>query len=127
MMFKKNINNIISKIRRVNCEDQYLEIKKIHSKDDLIEFKNLNLKRLLLHSSKHVPYYRRLLKNGGVVNDKTVELSNFDKIPILTKEIMHTEELISPFMPQTAASIRHQFGEKEVKKGKPLFPRILKS
>jgi hypothetical protein len=33
-------------------------------------------------------------------------------------------EAISPFMPQTAASIKEQLGEDKIKKGKPLFPRI---
>lgn len=94
-MLKKNINSIISKIRGTNFEDQYLKIKRIHSKDDLIEFKQCYLKRLLLHASKHVPYYHRLLKNDNVVNGEIVDLSKFDKIPILTKEIMRSEELIS--------------------------------
>ena len=95
MMFKKNINKIISKIRGTNFEDQYLEIRKIHSRDNLIEFKKLYLKKLLLHASKHVAYYHRLLKNAGVVNGGTVEFSKFGKIPILTKEIMRSKELIS--------------------------------
>jgi len=94
-MFKKNINNIISKIRETNFEDIYLEIKKIHSKDDLKEFNKLYLKRLLLHASKHVLYYHCLLKNADVVNGETVNLSNFNKIPILTKEIIRSAELIS--------------------------------
>jgi len=50
---------------------------------------------LLLHASKHVPYYHRLLKNDNVVNGEIVDLSKFDKIPILTKEIIQSEELIS--------------------------------
>ncbi len=95
MMLKKNIKNIISKIRGTNFEDQYREIKKIHGRDDLAEFKKIYLKKLLLHASKHVPYYHRLLKNTGVVNGETVELSNFDKIPIITKKIMQSEKLIS--------------------------------
>ena len=95
MMLKKNINNIISKITGTNFKDQYLEIKKIRNRDDLIKFKELHLKRLLLHASKHVPYYHRLFKNVGVVNGETVELSKFNKIPILTKEIIRSEKLIS--------------------------------
>ena len=90
MMLKKNVNNIISKIRGTNFENQYHEIKKIYARDDLVEFKKLYLKRLLLHASKHVPYYHRLFKNVGVVNGETVELSKFDKIPILTKEILRS-------------------------------------
>lgn len=95
MMLKKKINNIISIIKGTNFEEQYLEIKRIHSKDDLIEFKKLHLKKLLLHASKHVPYYRQLLKNFGVVNGEIVELSKFNKIPIITKEIIRSKELLS--------------------------------
>lgn len=94
-MFKKNINNLISKISGTNFKDQYLEIKKIRNMDDLIKFKELHLKRLLLHASKQVPYYHQLFKNAGVVNAETVDLSNFVKIPILTKEIIRSEKLIS--------------------------------
>jgi len=94
-MLKKYIYNIFLKFQGINFNDQYLEIKKLHSRNDLIEFKEVYLKRLLFHASKHVPYYRRLLKNAGVVNGETVELSKFDRIPILTKEIMRSEELKS--------------------------------
>ena len=95
MMLKKNIYKIISKIRGDDFEDQYLEIKKIQTRENLIEFKTSNLKKLLLHSSKHVPYYHHLLRNLGVVHDDIVELSKFNKIPILTKELIHSEELVS--------------------------------
>jgi len=50
------------------------------------------------------------------------ELKQF--ILVLVSAIRKTEQALSPFMPQTAASIREQFGEKEIKKGNPLFPRI---
>jgi len=95
MMFKKKINDIISKIRGVNFEDQYLEIKKIHSNNDLIEFKKFYLKELIIHASKHVSYYHRLLNNVGIVNGGNVDISKFEKIPILTKETIRNEELIS--------------------------------
>jgi phenylacetate-CoA ligase len=94
-MLKKHINYVFSKIRGVNFDDQYLEIKKISTKDDLIGFKNLHLRRLLHHASEHVPYYHRLLKKAGIVNGETVELSKFNNVPILTKEILRNEELIS--------------------------------
>jgi methionyl-tRNA synthetase len=45
-------------------------------------------------------------------------------IHLLIEVIRHVAEVISPFMPQTAESITQQLGEKKIKKGKPLFPRI---
>lgn len=94
-MLKKYLYDTVLKYKGINFRNQYLEIKKIHDIDDLIEFKKNYLKRLLLHASKHVTYYHRLLKNAEVVNGENVELSMFDKIPILTKEIMRSEELLS--------------------------------
>jgi methionyl-tRNA synthetase len=54
--------------------------------------------------------------------NKTSELEAF--IYLLVEVIRKVAERISPFMPQTAVSIKEQFGEREIKKGKPLFPRI---
>jgi phenylacetate-CoA ligase len=95
MIFKKNIYEIFLKFKGINFIDQYNEIKRIHNIDNLTEFKQLYLKELLLHASKHVPYYHRLLKNAGVVQDNNVELSRFNKIPPLTKEILRSEKLVS--------------------------------
>lgn len=53
---------------------------------------------------------------------KTEELKAF--IRLLVDSIRKVADELTPFMPQTAESIRVQFGEKEIKKGNPLFPRI---
>jgi phenylacetate-CoA ligase len=94
-MLKKSIYNLILYLKGLNYKNQYIEIKKIKTEDDLSKFKQQYLKILLVHASKHVSYYHRLLKNANVVNDETVNLSNFDKIPILTKEILRTANLTS--------------------------------
>ncbi|MBU1871180.1 MAG: class I tRNA ligase family protein, partial [Candidatus Omnitrophica bacterium] len=54
--------------------------------------------------------------------NKTGELKSF--IALLVDVIRTVTDLISPFMPQTAESIREQLGEGKIKKGMPLFPRI---
>lgn len=47
------------------------------------------LKRLLTHAHRHVPYYREILHNAGIVNDAgTVNLENFSRIPLLDKSII---------------------------------------
>jgi phenylacetate-CoA ligase len=94
-MFKKNIYNIFLRCKKINYHTQYLEVKRINNRDDLIEFKNNYLKKLLLHSFKHVPYYHRLLKNIDIVKNETIDLSKFNKIPLLTKKILRSEEIIS--------------------------------
>jgi len=54
--------------------------------------------------------------------NKTEELKAF--IRLLVDAIRKVAEEISPFMPDTAKSIKEQFGENKIKKGNPLFPRI---
>jgi methionyl-tRNA synthetase len=54
--------------------------------------------------------------------NKTAQLKEF--IALLVDVIRKVEQVIAPFMPATAASIKEQIGEKEIKKGNPLFPRI---
>ena len=54
--------------------------------------------------------------------NKIEEIQAF--IAVLVDVIKNVEQAIAPFMPQTAQSIREQLGEREIKKGKPLFPRL---
>ncbi len=54
--------------------------------------------------------------------NKEDELKSF--IQLLVEVIRKTAEEISPFMPQTAESIKEQIGIDKIKKGKPLFPRL---
>jgi methionyl-tRNA synthetase len=54
--------------------------------------------------------------------NKIGELRGF--ILVLVDVIRNVEQAIAPFMPQTSVLIREQFGEKQIKKGNPLFPRI---
>jgi phenylacetate-CoA ligase len=96
-MIKKHFWDIALKIRGNSFDREYLEIKSINSKGKLLEFQEKYLRKLFLHAYKNVPYYHHIFKEIGMVNDVTVDLSKFDKIPILTKEIMreYHEELIS--------------------------------
>jgi len=49
------------------------------------------LKRLLSHAYEHVPYYRDVLREAGVVQNEIVDLSRFSQIPLLDKETLRTE------------------------------------
>ena len=49
------------------------------------------LSSLLLHAYQKVDYYRHILPEAGVIEDGNVNLSNFHKIPILTKDIIRRE------------------------------------
>ena len=62
------------------------------SHGELEVFQDNNLKKLLLHSYKNVPYYHRILREHDVIDEKEgVNLDNFDRIPILTKDIIRRE------------------------------------
>jgi len=55
-------------------------------------FQEDKLKKLLLHSYKNVPYYHRILREQDVIDEKEeINLDNFDRIPILTKDIIKRE------------------------------------
>jgi len=71
------------------------------------------------------------MTNKYVEDTKPWNLSKYNKIDelkgfiiLLVDVLRNVERAISPFMPQTAESIRAQLGINKINKGKPLFPRI---
>jgi phenylacetate-CoA ligase len=70
------------------------EIKSLEnfSKKELKKYQEEKLKKLILHAYHNVPYYHKILKKVGVINNQEkVVLKNFNKIPILSKEIIRKE------------------------------------
>lgn len=67
------------------------EIKRVDNlpKQKAKEYQDRKLKRLLFYAFRNVPYYHEVLK--PVIDKDMVKLDNFDKIPILTKEIIRKE------------------------------------
>jgi phenylacetate-CoA ligase len=71
---------------------QWLDQKQMHA------LQQERLGRLLLHSYNHVPFYRHVLGNAGVVDDDgKVNVRNFSQIPLLDKSAIrvHYEKLKS--------------------------------
>ncbi len=61
-------------------------------KDNMKKFQDDALRELLIHAYKSVPYYSKVLKECGVISgDLSVNLSKFEKIPVLTKEVIRRE------------------------------------
>ena len=65
--------------------------------EENLKFQEERLKDILFYSWKNVPYYTKILEEAGAVRDGKVNLKNFHKIPVLTKDIIRKnfEELKS--------------------------------
>ena len=96
-MIKKYIRRVLSKVRRSGWEKQYSEIKSVITEHDLASFQEKYLEKLLLHAYQNVPYYHDIFEEIGIIKNDKVNLSKFNAIPILTKEVMrkHWKELLS--------------------------------
>jgi phenylacetate-CoA ligase len=73
------------------------DIEKVNTPEGLYLFQQDSLKSLILHAYRYVAYYHRIFDEVGVVVNGEVNLSRFESIPILTKEIIrkYPQELIS--------------------------------
>ncbi len=61
------------------------------SKNEILNFQQKQLRKLLLHSFRHVPYYREILVNSNVIdNSCNVNLEYFSRIPFLSKGIIRS-------------------------------------
>lgn len=96
-MIKKCVKGVISIVYQSDFKEQYSKIKSVVTKDKLISFQEEYLQKLLLHAYYNVPYYHSIFDKIGIIKNDKADLSKFDEIPILTKEIIrkYQKELIS--------------------------------
>jgi phenylacetate-CoA ligase len=97
-LIKKFVWNLKEKIGSNDYSREYNAINSIKNKDDLLKFQNECLKNLILHAYNNVPYYNAVFKRINIIKGNgEVNLSKFNDIPILTKEIVrkHHKALIS--------------------------------
>ena len=78
-----------------SIDKEYTEIKNTIPMNDFERLKVKYLECLLIHAHKNVPYYNHVFNKMELVDNGTVNLLKFDKIPISTKEMLQTENLIS--------------------------------
>lgn len=90
MNWRKPVILSLLKLTGSEIPDNLEFIKSIEykSKEEIKAIQVDKLEKLLLHAHKNVPYYNKILKASGVVIDSKVNLENFSKIPILTKDII---------------------------------------
>ena len=86
-----------ARLRRVERRKEYRELLGITTAAQLREFQEDRLKALLLHAYANVPYYHRVFGEIGLIDGETVDTSKFDRIPVLTKDVLRrfTKELVS--------------------------------
>lgn len=100
MSFRKNLHNAALAIQGKSIEPlfemyknyEYSTIEKNN------EIQQQNLKKLLLHAYAHIPYYQKIFDNIGLISEQgVIDLSKFDRIPVLTKKIIREnfDDLIS--------------------------------
>ena len=94
-MIKQWILDFYLKILKKNWYPHYLEIKNLDNEEKLLKFQDNALRKLLLHSYNNVPYFHQILKDNDVIKNGNIDLSNFTRIPIMTKETIRSEEIIS--------------------------------
>jgi len=88
-MLKKYTLDFLTKIMRKSYDTEYFEIKNILNEKDLLKFEEKYLKKLLYHAYINVPYYTNLFNEIGIVKNSNIDdLSKFNKIPILTKDVI---------------------------------------
>jgi phenylacetate-CoA ligase len=84
------------RLRRFKHSETYRKLRDITTPQELREFQEARLKALLLHAYAHVPYYHRVFREIGLIHGGAVDMSKFDRIPVLTKDILRrfTKELV---------------------------------
>lgn len=76
----------------ISAELKLLQSIEYRSPEHILTFQEERLNNLLLHAWNNTGYYHEVLEECGVVRNGVVNLSNFEKIPVLTKEIIKKEK-----------------------------------
>ena len=94
---KEKIYTLVLQLKGINFKQEYKEISKINNADDLKKLHEKYLKKLIFHIYENVPYYKKIFDDINIINNRNVDLSKFQEIPILTKKILneHMKDLIS--------------------------------
>ncbi|MFC1933370.1 phenylacetate--CoA ligase family protein, partial [Chloroflexota bacterium] len=91
------LSKTTARMRGEKPQGVYCEILSAVNREGLRELQENLLKNLLLHAYHNVPYYNRVLSEINLIKNDEVDISQFSKIPLLTKEIIrnHHQELVS--------------------------------
>lgn len=77
---------------KIPCNLQVIKKLSGASKNEIKNFQDKKLEKILLHAYMNVPYYHRILPQSGVISKSgKINLKNFSKINVLTKDIIRKE------------------------------------
>ena len=81
-------------------------------RQQLEAFRDAKLRRLIAHCYQHVPYYHRLMDEGGVQSSDIQSAADLRKLPVLTKDTIraHWHELRAENIPDKATFIAQTGG-----------------
>jgi phenylacetate-CoA ligase len=77
--------------RRMFEHFEYLKKVENESSETLAKMQDEKLGGLLMHAHANVPYYHKILEDAAVIKNGEVCLENFQRIPILTKDIIRSQ------------------------------------
>lgn len=70
---------------------EFLKKIEYETPETFARYQEEKLSKLLIHSYTNVPYYRKILDEAAVISGEKVRLENFQRIPVLTKDIIRRE------------------------------------
>lgn len=76
---------------KIGKTHKFLQKSQLWTKEELETYQFFKLKQLLEHSFSTVPYYYDLFKKNGIHPNDIKNVNDFQKIPLLTKEIARQE------------------------------------
>ena len=89
-LVKKLTIDTISKIKGNDYSNEYHELNDINTQEKLSTFLQYHLSSLLSHAESNVPYYHHIFQKINLTNKDIIDLSKFTDIPLLTKDIIRT-------------------------------------
>jgi len=93
MNWRKPVMNLGFKLLGYDVFKNYHQLIRLEyaPKAKLDELQRELLGKLLRHAEVNVPYYKEILNDCGVIKGNDVKFENFDKIPVLTKDIIRQQ------------------------------------
>jgi phenylacetate-CoA ligase len=78
-------------------QKEYTDISGLSDTETLNNFITQKRNNLLLHADNHTRYYHKIFRDIDLIQDNKINLSRFEEIPILTKEIIrkNQQDLVS--------------------------------